>query len=238
MVTTAAMAEIAALVGEPARAAMLSALMDGRALTATELSRAAGVMPQTASAHLSRMVDAGLLALERQGRHRYHRLASPAIARMLEGIMEVAGAGQRQARPLRVGPADATLRAARTCYDHLAGRLAVGIADAMLSRGQLELSADGGAITRSGEAMLAMLGVAARPAEARRGRLFCRPCLDWSERRPHLAGIIGAALCARCFELGWVTRIAGSRALRVTRAGEAGFAATFGIAPGAEAPAR
>ena len=232
MVSTAAIAETAAMVGEPARAAMLSALMDGRALTATELARAAGVMPQTASAHLSRMVDAGLLAVERQGRHRYHRLASPAIARMLEGIMAVAGTGLRQGKPLRVGPADATLRAARTCYDHLAGRLAVGIADAMQARGQIELSADGGAITQAGEAMLAGLGVAARPSDsARKGRLFCRPCLDWSERRPHLAGQLGAALCARCLELGWVTRIAGSRALRVTRAGEAGFAATFGIQP-------
>lgn len=232
MVSIAAIAETAAMVAEPARAAMLSALMDGRALTATELSRAAGVMPQTASAHLSRMVEAGLLAVERQGRHRYHRLASPAIARMLEGIMAVAGAGLRQAKPLRVGPADATLRAARTCYDHLAGRLAVGIADAMQARGQIELSADGGAITPAGEAMLAGLGVAARPSgTSRKGRLFCRPCLDWSERRPHLAGQLGAALCTRCLDLGWVTRIPGSRALRVTRAGEAGFAATFGIQP-------
>ncbi|MES2710017.1 MAG: winged helix-turn-helix domain-containing protein [Pseudomonadota bacterium] len=229
MVTTAAIAETAAMVGEPTRAAMLSALLDGRALTATELARAAGIMPQTASAHLGRMVEAGLLAVERQGRHRYHRLASPTVARMLEGIMEVAGMAPRQGKPLRVGPADAALRAARTCYDHLAGRLAVGIADAMLNRGQLELSADGGAVTRSGEAMLEALGVAARPTEPRRGRLFCRPCLDWSERRPHIAGVVGAALCTRCFELGWVTRIAGSRALRVTRAGEAGFAATFGI---------
>ncbi|MBR0655167.1 ArsR/SmtB family transcription factor [Plastoroseomonas arctica] len=232
MVTTAAMAETAAMVGEPARAAMLSALMDGRALTATELARAAGVMPQTASAHLGRMVEAGLLAVERQGRHRYHRLASPAVARMLEGIMAVAGIGLRQAKPVRVGPADAALRAARTCYDHLAGRLAVGIADRMLERGELELSADGGAITASGEAMLGTLGVQAHPDHARKGRLFCRPCLDWSERRPHLAGVVGAALCARCFELGWVTRIDGSRALRVTRAGEAGFAEAFGLAPG------
>ncbi|MDB5314810.1 MAG: arsR, partial [Rhodospirillales bacterium] len=174
MVTTAAMAETAAMVGEPARAAMLSALMDGRALTATELAGAAGVMPQTASAHLGRMVEAGLLAVERQGRHRYHRLASPAVARMLEGIMAVAGGALRQGKPIRVGPSDAALRAARTCYDHLAGRLAVGIADAMLERGQLELSADGGAITPSGEAMLGALGVPARASGGRKGRLFCR----------------------------------------------------------------
>lgn len=232
MVTTAALAETAAMVGEPARAAMLSALMDGRALTATELAGVAAITPQTASAHLARMVAAGLLALERQGRHRYHRLASPAVARMLEGIMAVAGSQARQAKPLRVGPRDAALRAARTCYDHLAGRLAVGIADRMLARGQLELSADGGAITPAGEAMLSALGVPARPEGAKTGRLFCRPCLDWSERRPHIAGLVGAALCTRCFELGWVTRIAGSRALRVTRAGEAGFAATFGWVAG------
>ena len=227
MPSTAAIAETAALVGEPARAAMLAALMDGRALTAAELAAAAGVTPQTASGHLGRLTEAGLLAMERQGRHRYHRLASPAVARMVEGIMQVAGAAPRQARPPRVGPADAALRAARTCYDHLAGRLGVGVADALVVGGHVELGADGGAVTPQGETFLARLGIAARPHGT---RPFCRPCLDWSERRPHLAGTLGAALCARCLELGWVRRLSGTRALDITRAGRQGFGATFGIA--------
>lgn len=233
MPSIAALAETAALVGEPARAAMLAALMDGRALTASELAACAGIAPQTASTHLARLEAAGLLAMERQGRHRYHRLASPAVARMVEGIMQVANARPRQARPPRVGPADAALRHARTCYDHLAGRLGVGIADALVARGHLELSADGGAVTAGGAAFFAGLGIAA--AGGRGARPFCRPCLDWSERRPHIAGALGAAICARCLELGWVRRRPGTRALEVTHAGRQGFAAAFGLdaAPGA-----
>src|SRR4051812_5815180 len=136
MANIASLAQTASLVGDPARANMLIALMDGRALTASELARAAGVTPQTASGHLARLTGAGLLALERQGRHHYHRLASTEVARMLEGIMAVAettaGAGRR---PVVVGPRDAALRAARTCYDHLAGRLGVALADALTGRG-------------------------------------------------------------------------------------------------------
>lgn len=226
MASTAAFAETAALLGDPARASMMAALMDGRALSAGELAEVAGVTPQTASGHLARLTAAGLLAVARQGRHRYHRLASPAVARMLEGIMAVAeGAAPR---PVATGPRDAALRTARTCYDHLAGRLAVALADSMAARGQIELSLDGGAVTEAGEAFLRSLSVtAAKPA---RGRLFCRPCLDWSERRPHVAGVLGAALCTRCFELGWVRRKEGSRALTVTPAGWRGFAEHFGVA--------
>lgn len=232
MPTAAAVAEIAFLVGEPARAAMLAALMDGRALTAAELAATAGVTPQTASGHLGRLAEAGLLAMEKQGRHRYHRLASPAVARMVEGIMQVAAAVPRQGRPPRIGPADAALRAARTCYDHLAGRLGVALADALVARGHLELGADGGAVTVQGEAFLGSIGIAARPDGARRGRPFCRPCLDWSERRPHLGGALGAALCARCFELGWLRRMPGTRALEVTREGRRGFDERFGVEAG------
>lgn len=226
MPTTAALAEIAALIGEPARAAMLAALLDGRALTAGELAAAAGITPQTASGHLGRLAEAGLLAMERQGRHRYHRLATPAVARLIEGLLEVAAAAPRR---IPTGPRDAALREARTCYDHLAGRLGVAIADALAARGVIELSADGGAVTEAGEAFLAGFGIA--PASPRRGRLFCRPCLDWSERRPHVAGVLGAALCTRCFELGWIRRRAGVRAVEVTPLGWQGLADRFGILP-------
>ncbi|NGM20575.1 helix-turn-helix transcriptional regulator [Roseomonas stagni] len=223
-----ALAETAALVGDPARAAMLAALMDGRARTAGELAASAGITPQTASGHLARLAGAGLLAMEKQGRHRYHRLASAGVARMLEGIMAVAEGGAPPARAARpFGPRDAAMRAARTCYDHLAGRLAVALADAMVARGVLELGPDGGAVTPSGEAFLEAFGIPmARPA---RGRLFCRPCLDWSERRPHVAGVLGAALCTRCLDLGWVRRREGGRTLLVTPEGARGFRDAFGV---------
>ena len=141
MVNTAMFAEIAALAGDPARAGMLHALMDGRALTASELARVAGIAPQTASGHLARMTAVGLLHVEKQGRHRYHRLASPAVAQMVEGIMQVAS-GLGSARPrLVVGPRDAALRVARTCYDHLAGRFGVAVADVAAGGGDAASSA-------------------------------------------------------------------------------------------------
>jgi len=228
MVATAALAETAAALGDPARLGMLSALMDGRALTAGELAAVAGVAPTTASGHLARLVAAGLLAVERQGRHRYHRLASPEVARVLEGLMALSAAreaGMPRAAP-RTGPRDVALREARTCYDHLAGRLAVGMAEAMVARGQIELSADGGALTEAGGRFLEDLGVR---VAAGRGRPFCRPCLDWSERRPHLAGALGAALCRRCLDLGWMRRVPGSRAMTVTPAGRLGLRDRFGL---------
>jgi len=226
MPSTAAFAEIAALAGDPARATMLHALMDGRALTAGELASAAGIMPQTASGHLAQLNAAGLLAMVKAGRHHYHRLATPAVARMVESIMRVAAATAATRRPVRVGPRDGALRAARTCYDHLAGQLGVALADAMVARGHVELEADAGLLTESGMAALRGmgldLGTTARP-------LFCRPCLDWSERRPHLAGRLGAALCTHCLDHGWVRRVAGSRAVTLTPKGQRGLAETFGV---------
>jgi DNA-binding transcriptional ArsR family regulator len=224
--------EIAALAGDPARAGMLHALLDGRALTASELARVAGVTPQTASGHLARLATAGLISVARQGRHRYHRLASPAVARMMESIMQVAADGAPPRRPVTVGPRDATLRAARTCYDHLAGTLAVRLTDALVAAGHLELGEDAGVVTPSGMAVFRGIGIdldGLRAGGRRGGRLLCRPCLDWTERRPHLAGRLGAALCAHCFARGWIRRVAGTRAVTVTPRGRRGFRTAFGL---------
>jgi len=234
MLSTASMAETAALVGDPARANMLAALMDGRALTATELARVAGVTPQTASGHLTRLTDAGFLVMERQGRHRYHRLASPSIASMLESIMAVAGSDDnpRKKRAVVVGPRDKALRHLRTCYDHLAGQVAVATADRMVELEVINLSADGGAVTEKGAILLRDLGVdlddAATRSSRRRGQVFCRPCMDWSERRPHIAGSVGAAICRACFSQSWIRRSEGTRAVAITPAGYTALSVAFG----------
>lgn len=213
---------------------MLVALMDGRALTATELAAAGGVTPQTASGHLSRMTAAGLLTVERQGRHRYHRLASPAIAQMLEGIMAVAATPIPSRGPrLLTGPRDRAMRHARTCYDHLAGQLAVAVADRMIERGHVEFSPDGGAVTESGDAFLRRIGVDLDATATRVGRkrLFCRPCLDWSERRPHIAGAVGATMLSACFSQDWLRRVDSSRIVNVTPRGRQALDKAFAFDP-------
>jgi len=229
MFTTAALAETAALVGDPGRAAMLMALMDGRALTASELARAAGITPQTASGHLARLTTAGLLSRHCQGRHHYHRLASPAVAHMLESIMEATALdeAQRPRRAVVTGPRDKAMRMARTCYDHLAGQLGVRLADALGERGYVELSAEGGAVTEPGMDFFRSFGLELAASSA--ARLYCRPCLDWSERRLHIGGTLGAKLAARCFALNWIRRSGESRAVAVTPAGERGFRETLGM---------
>lgn len=223
MTSTAALAEIAALVGDPSRANMLNALMDGRALTAGELAYAARVTPPTASAHLARLAGANLVSVVAQGRHRYYRLASPLVAGMIESIMAVAAIeAPPRGVPSRVS---AALRDGRTCYDHLAGRLGVAIADGMVARGYAELDDDGGHLTPAGSAFLDGLGIV--PEEGRRP--LCRPCLDWSERRPHLAGRLGRALCSHGLERGWIRKSAGSRALDVTPEGRRAYREAFRI---------
>ena len=230
MVHIVGFAEIGALVGDPARANMLEALMDRRALTAKELASRAGISPQTASGHLSKMVIAGLITMEQHGRHHYHSLASAEIARMLEGMQQVASTQNIKytGRTIRTGPRDAAMRVARGCYDHMAGHLAVGITDAMLGRGQIEFEGDGGSVTDTGKAFLEKFGIDI-VATAQTRRVFCRPCLDWSERRYHLAGAVGAALLHQTLELKWVRRQDDTRALTITRAGQEGFRKTFGI---------
>lgn len=219
-------AEIGALIGLPARANMVVALMAGRPLTATELAHAAGVSRQTASGHLAQLTQAGLLAVERQGRRRCYRLASPRVGQMVEAAMVVARETPPRYRP--TSRLDEALRTARTWYDHLAGRLGVGLADALMARRHIVISEDGGQVTGSGTRFLSEFGIDLTATQRQR-RIFCRPCLDWSERRPHLAGSLGAALARRCFELGWIERGPQSRAVAITDRGQRGFADRFGV---------
>jgi DNA-binding transcriptional ArsR family regulator len=219
-------AEVASLVGDPARANILAVLMDARALPASELAHAAGVSAPTTSSHLGKLTRARLLQVEKQGRHRYYRLASPLVAQMLEAVMAVAANGPPRHRP--VSKLDDDMRAARTCYDHLAGRLGVALADALVRRGFVVLAGDGGEVTSAGFDFFDELGIdLALPTGSR--RVFCRPCLDWSERRHHLAGHIGASLLRHCFDRGWLERKRDSRAVIVTKAGSRQMAETFGL---------
>jgi DNA-binding transcriptional ArsR family regulator len=225
MVAAANMVEVAALVGDTARATILAALMGGQALTASELSCLAGVSRPTASEHLVKLVAAHLLSVTSQGRFRYYRIASPLVARMLESIIAVAAIEvppRYQPRSMR----DDALRFARTCYDHLAGQVGVAVADALVAQGFVVLAEDGGEVTDTGRRFLAGFGADLDP---RSKRIFCKPCLDWSERRYHVAGLVGAEIWRRALELGWVARARDTRAVRLTKAGRAGLLDTFGV---------
>jgi DNA-binding transcriptional ArsR family regulator len=226
MITGPIIAETAALVGDPARATMVSSLLDGRALTASELALAAGITPQTASTHLAKLTKAGLLSVVRTGRHRYFRLASPTAAAMIEGIVAVALEKRPRYRPLS-GQARA-LSTARMCYDHLAGRISVDLTDSFVARGYIVLDDDVAEITTPGASFLTEFGIEF-PARRPTRRPFCRLCLDWTERRPHIAGAVGVAITKRCFDLGWIERMKSSQAVIVTRLGRRGFRDTFGI---------
>ncbi len=220
------MAEVAALVGDPARANILCALLGGRALTATELAFAAGVSPQTTSGHLGKLLAARLLVLMKQGRHRYYRLAGPHVGQMLESIMNVALTGPPRFQPK--SRLDETLRHARTCYDHIAGVLGVGLAERLIEREFVILGDEAGEVTPSGTDFLSKLGVDLSGARAKR-RVFCRPCVDWTERRSHIGGAVGAALATRCFELKWIEPVRDSRALTITPAGRRGLMEIFAL---------
>jgi DNA-binding transcriptional ArsR family regulator len=227
MVADANMVEVAALVGDTARATMLAALMSGQSLTATELAYCASITRSTASGHLAKLVNARLLVVNRKRRFAYYRIASPLIARMLESIKQVA-AIETPPRHRPRSARDDALCFARTCYDHMAGCCGVAITDALMARGHVTLSDEGGEVTPSGDRFLRAFGADLDPPAGSR-RLFCQPCLDWSERRYHLKGIVGTGLLNRCLELGWFKRERDSRALRLTPAGHMGLAATFGI---------
>ena len=217
-------APVAALAGDPARANMLAALLSGVALTASELAGEAGVTLQTASSHLAKLEAGGLISGLRQGRHRYFKLADSHVADMLEKMMDVAArAGHLRTRP---GPADPKLRKARVCYDHLAGEMGVHLFDGLKSSGALRQRGDAVQLTPRGEALLAEFGIDVAALGGGR-RPLCKPCLDWSMRRHHLAGSLGAALLDRFYDLGWAARERGSRVVIFTRSGEAKFARLF-----------
>ena len=221
MITGPIIAEIATLVGDPARATILSALLDGRALTASELALAAQITPQTASTHLGKLTKAGLLLVDRNGRHRCFRLASPKVAEMIEGIVAVALEKRPKFRPL--SRQARAVSAARICYDHLAGRLSVDLTDSLVVREYIVLDDQAAEITTAGTRFFTEFGIAFPTPR------LTRLCLDWTERRPHIAGALGAAITKRFFELGWIERVKRSHAVIVTPLGRRGLQETFGI---------
>jgi DNA-binding transcriptional ArsR family regulator len=261
----------AALIAEPTRAAMITALLDERPLAAGELARLAGVSPATASAHLARLLNGGLIKMIKQGRHRYYHLAGPEVAAAMEALAHLSATTPVQVRSLRESRDAAALAEARTCYDHLAGRAGVALLEAMLDRGILAPAPDGGhpwnggppgagatgdggwpayegrraqpapeaqirpeafVVTSDGAAALTSFGLDIGALKRSRRR-FAGACLDWTERKPHLNGALGAAMTTRLLGLGWIERGSRRRAVRVTAAGCEGLASTFGWSLGA-----
>ena len=220
------LAAVGVLIGEPSRAAMLASLLGGQALAAGDLAARAGVSPQAASAHLHKLVRHGLLIMEARGRHRYYRLSGPAVAHALEALGAIAP--EPPVRSLRESEQTRRLRFARTCYAHLAGRLGVGLTKALVRQGVIRAADDGFLLTTAGAEWLERFGVQ-RDAWPRSRRKLAPSCLDWSEREPHVAGLIGAALAERCLALNWIERPPGVRAVLVTPGGKAGFLNTFGL---------
>jgi len=218
-------AVVSALIGDPARANILTALLAGKALTANELARESGVTPQTASGHLAQLLTGGLVSVERQGRHRYYRLADSDVAGAIEALMALANRPPHGSP--RVGPKDPALRRARICYDHLAGELGVRLFALLCDNGIVVLSGGSLDVTGSGENHLANFGIPIGPLRLAK-RPICRSCLDWSERQPHLAGGLGAALLERILDLGWARRVSGERIIHFSPSGEQALHDAFG----------
>jgi DNA-binding transcriptional ArsR family regulator len=218
------MARIAAAIGEPVRARMLCCLMDGHARTATELAAVGGISASTASTHLAKLKEQGLIDAFAQGKHRYFRLGGPDVSRALEALLVVAGTP----RPSFMPSTPSRLRAARTCYDHMAGELAVAVHDHLLSQNWLTVSSDGYELSDSGEAELQRWGLDTQAARQSRRRFAC-PCMDWSERRPHLAGALGAAILKLALQRQWVQQDLDTRGLQLTALGTTAFN-SFGVA--------
>jgi DNA-binding transcriptional ArsR family regulator len=227
MLADAAIAPVAALLADPVRVAILLALSDGREVAASELALVAGVTAPTASVHLAKLAAAGLVGQRRQGRHRFYRLVRPELVQAMEALAVLAPeSAPRTHRQAGIGRA---VRAARTCYDHLAGRLGVSITHALLDRGALRSAGGQFEVTAGGAQLLGELGIDLAAARARR-RAFAPACLDWSERVPHVAGALGAALLTLLFDRSWIERTPASRAVQVTLAGRRGLYRTFGTA--------
>ena len=217
-------ASLASLLGDPARSNMLIALMSGKALTATELATEAGITPQTASSHLARLKDGGLVTQRKQGRNRFFTLADEDVAGFLETFLGFA-AKKGQTR-FRTGPKEPALRKARVCYNHLAGEMGVRMYEAMLSAGQLVARGETILLSPEGRQLLACLGID-EASLAGRKQTLCKPCLDWSERKSHLAGSLGKALLESFYAKGWAKRVEGTRIISFTPTGEAEFARLF-----------
>ena len=218
MVDTPDIASLAALLGDPTRARMLTLLMSGRAQTATELALEGGVTASTASSHLARLTLAGLVTIAKQGRHRYFRIAGPEVAAAIEGLMRIAPGSQRHTSPAR--PRDESLRRARVCYDHMAGQVAVRLLQRLREIALIGGEDETMELTSAGEAWCNRIGLRLDALRIGRRRL-CRPCLDWSERRTHLAGALGAALLQRLLTLRYARREIDGRALILSPRGVA-----------------
>lgn len=217
---------IASMVSDASRSAILNALMDGRFHAAGELARMAGIQPQTASFHLAKMVDAGLIAVEKQGRHRYYGIRNPEVAQVMESLLSIAP--PVKIKSLRQSAEEQALRKARTCYDHLAGSLGVSLTQSLVREGILLEGENGFEVTKNGEAFFENFQIDLNRVKRKR-RSFSHKCLDWSERRHHLAGALGHALLDRLLELNWVQRLPNTRAVKITPQGKAGLKETFAL---------
>ncbi|QED49346.1 ArsR/SmtB family transcription factor [Cytobacillus dafuensis] len=219
-------AEIAFLLGEKSRATILISLMDGRFHTASELAYMAAITPQTASFHLSKLIEASLVNVDKQGRHRYYQLANEEVARILESFLAISP--PPEVRSLKQSSQVKLLREARTCYDHLAGKLGVGLTESMLNTGYLEKEERNFVVTPKGEQFFTDFGIDLDQLKRKR-RSFSHACLDWSERHHHLAGALGNELMKRFFDLSWIVQVPSIRAVKVTDKGKVGFKQHFNI---------